>query len=463
MSNDVSTNRRAFITGAGTLGLLAFTDSTTSAATATKTIAGSLRKGAVLAPTPPMGWNSWNSFATTINEAQALETARIMADKLLPHGYSVFTIDIQWYELNATSYEYSAHPAPTMDDYGRLLPAPNRFPSSTNGKGFKPIADQVHALGLKFAIHLMRGIPRAAVEKNLPIFGTALHAQDIANTTSTCPWNPDMYGVDMSMPSAQAYYDSVFALYASWGVDFIKMDDMSRPYDAHSPEIEAAHSAIAKTGRPIILSLSPGETPVPRGNHVKQYAQMWRISDDFWDDWLLLEAQFTRLENWNAFRGPGAWPDADMLPLGRLALGVRDTKFTPDEQKTLMTLWSIARSPLIMGGDLRHLDAATLALLTNDEVLAVNQTSTDNQPHFYADGMRLWTAKATSHNHYYLALFNTTQGPEFKDVSFDFRARKIKGPVRVRDLWARKDVGTFSDRFTASLPPHGAGLYQFTV
>jgi hypothetical protein len=405
-----------------------------------------------------MGWNSWNSFATTINEAQALETARIMAEKLLPFGYDIFTIDIQWYEPGASSYTYSSNPQPTLDDYGRLIPAPNRFPSSAGGKGFAPLAAKVHKLGLKFGIHLMRGIPRLAVQRNLRVFGTKYRARDIADTTSTCPWNPDMYGVDMRKPGAQAYYDSVFALYASWGVDFVKMDDMSRPYDAHAPEIEAAHEAIVATGRPIVLSLSPGETPVPRADHVRRHAQMWRISDDFWDEWPLLEAQFTRLENWNSHRRPGGWPDADMLPLGRLALGERDTKFTPAEQRTLMTLWSIARSPLIMGGDLRHLDAPTLALLTNPEVLAVNQASTDNQPHFVEDGMRVWTARSVKGVGRYLALFNTTD--KQREIGIDFRWLTIPSTVHVRDLWQRKDIGSANRRFAATLPPHGAGLYR---
>jgi len=443
-------NRRDLITGliagAGALPLLGEASASIAAPTS------------VLAPKPPMGWNSWNSFATTINEAQALETAHIMAEKLKPHGYTVFTIDIQWYEPGATSYTYAAKPVPTMDGYGRLLPAPNRFPSSVGDKGFKPIADQVHALGLQFGIHLMRGIPRLAVEQNLPVFGTQFHARDIANMESICPWNPDMYGVDMTKPGAQAYYDSVFALYAAWGVDFVKMDDMSRPYDAHAPEIEAAHNAIVKTGRPITLSLSPGETPVARAAHVRKYAQMWRISDDFWDEWPLLEAQFTRLENWNEHRVPGGWPDADMLPLGRLALGNRDTKFTPAEQKTLMTLWSIARSPLIMGGDLRHLDQPTLDLLTNDEVLAVNQMSHDNQPHFLADGRRVWTARAENGD-YYLALFNTTDSDA--ELSFDLAVVGRKS-ADVRDLWTRSGLGLVANRLTVRIQSHGAGLYRLS-
>ncbi|MWC42391.1 Alpha galactosidase A [Sphingomonas carotinifaciens] len=416
--------------------------------------------GTLLAPRPPMGWNSWNSFATTITEAQARETAAIMRAKLLPFGYDIFTVDIQWYEPAASSYEYNAEPVPAMDGYGRLIPAPNRFPSSAGGKGFAPLAADVHKMGMKFGIHLMRGIPRLAVKKNLPVLGTPYRAQDIADTNSICSWNPDMYGVDMTKPGAQAYYDSVFKLYADWGVDFVKMDDMSRPYDAHAPEIEGAHKAIRNTGRPMMLSLSPGETPVIRGDHVRQYAQMWRISDDFWDDWGMLEAQFTRLENWNPHRRPGAWPDADMLPLGLLALGKRDTRFTPDEQRTLMTLWSIARSPLIMGGDLRHLDAPTLALLTNRAVLAVNQASTDNQPHFVEDGTRIWSARPEGSQDRYLALFNTTDKP--KEVGIALRELGKAGTVRLRDLWTGQDAGTASGHVTRTVPSHGAALYRLT-
>lgn len=435
----------------------ASTNQQTPPAQQTAASAHEAKSARILAPTPPMGWNSWNSFATTITESQALETARIMAAKLLPFGYTVFTIDIQWYEPDASSYTYSEHPQPEMDGYGRLLPAVNRFPSARDGAGFAPIAAQVHASGLKFGIHVMRGIPRLAVERNLPVWGTTHRARDIADVASICPWNPDMVGIDMTKPGAQAYYDSVFALYASWGVDFVKMDDMSRPYDAHAPEIEAAHQAIARSGRPIVLSLSPGETPLQRGSHVKRFAQMWRISDDFWDEWPQLQAQFVRLENWNAFREPGRWPDADMLPLGRLALGSRDTRLTPDEQRTLMSLWSIARSPLIMGGDLRALDAATLGLLTNPEVLAINQRSTDNEPHFYADDTHIWTARSEDKpGLQYLALFNTATTA--RTIAFDLSVLKLHGPVRVRDLWSRSDVGVAAGQVNATVSSHGVAL-----
>ncbi len=417
--------------------------------------------GGTLAPTPPMGWNSWNSFATTITEAQSLETARIMAERLLPFGYDVFTIDIQWYEPEARSYNYNARPVPTMDGHGRLLPAPNRFPSAAGGKGFRSIAAQVHGMGLKFGVHLMRGIPRLAVERNLPVLGTQVRAADIADRSSICPWNPDMYGVDMRKAGAQAYYDGVFRLLAEWGVDFVKMDDMSRPYDAHMPEIEAAHRAIAASGRPMVLSLSPGETPVARAGHVARHAQMWRISDDFWDEWPMLAAQFTRLENWSEHRRPGGWPDADMLPLGRLALGERNTRFTPDEQRTLMTLWSIARSPLIMGGDLRHLDAPTLALLTNREVLAVNQASTDNRPWFVADDTRVWSARPQGSNDRYVALFNTGDRP--REVGIPLATLGLSASVRVRDLWARADAAPARTTISRMLPSHGAALLRLSA
>jgi len=404
-----------------------------------------------------MGWNSWNSFATTITEAQTLEQAQIMARELLPAGYDILTVDIQWYEPGANSYTYADKPVPTLDDHGRLLPAPNRFPSSVGGQGFKPLADRCRALGLRFGVHLMRGAPRLAVERGLKVLGTNIPIADIVDRRSVCSWNPDMYGVDMSKPGAQAYYDSVFALLASWGVDFVKVDDLCRPYDAHMAEIEAIHRAIGRSGRPILLSMSPGETPVVRGDHAHRHAQMWRISDDFWDDWNMLAAQFTRLENWSPHIGDGGWPDADMLPLGRLALGSRDTKFTPDEQRTLMTLWSIARSPLIMGGDLRHLDAPTKALLTNPEVIAVNQASHGNGPHFVEDGIRVWTAKATNGDTY-LALFNTGDKP--REVGVDLKAIGLPPSVSVRDLWTRGGLGKATERVSAQLPAHGAGLYR---
>jgi len=444
----VKFDRRALMFGAGSLPLLATAVRAQSQETET----------APLAPTPPMGWNSWNSFATTITEAQAKENAAIMADKLLPSGYDVFTVDIQWYEPNATGYDYRPGAELTMDEYGRLWPAPNRFPSSANGAGFRPLADHVHSLGLKFGVHLMRGIPRLAYARNLRVFGTDVRAREIANPNSTCTWNTDMYGVDMSKDGAQAYYNSVFSLFAEWGVDFVKVDDLSRPYSNNWAEVEAIRQAMNQSGRPMILSLSPGETDLKWAAHVRDHAQMWRISDDFWDEWKLLHEQFKRLENWNPYRKTGAWPDADMLPLGMLAMGNRQTRFTPDEQQTLMTLWAIARSPLIMGGDLRHLDAATLSLLTHPEVIRLNQHSRDNRPVSNDGAGVVWTAR--DDGGHYVALFNISDAP--LTISQPLKALNLPTRLKARNLWTGESLGDIDTTLTIALNPHACALYYLS-
>lgn len=339
-----------------------------------------------------MGWNSWDNFATTITEAQTKEQTDYLAAHLKTFGWEYVVVDIQWYEPGAKSHDYRQDAVLVMDGFGRLQPAPNRFPSASDGSGFRSLAEYVHSRGLKFGIHLMRGIPRQAVAQNLPVKGTSFHAQDIADRASICPWNPDMYGVDMTKPGAQEYYNSVFELIASWGVDYVKVDDLSRPYFEHKAEVEAIRRAIDRTGRPIVLSLSPGETDIRAAEHVKEHANLWRISDDFWDSWPALYEQFARLEKWNPHRKRGAWPDADMLPFGVIDLGKRTTRFTRDEQLTVMTLWSIARSPLMHGGDLTKTDPFTLSLLTNAEVIAVNQNSSGNRPLFNRDDLIAWMA-----------------------------------------------------------------------
>lgn len=379
------------------------------------------------APTPPMGWNSWDCFATTVTEAQVLAQADFMAEHLAAYGWQYIVVDIQWYEPGAQSHAYRADAELVLDEHGRLWPAPNRFPSSTAGRGFGPLADAVHARGLKLGVHLLRGIPRQAVKANLPILGTSRRARDIANELDPCPWNPDMYGVDMTKEGAQAYYDSVFQLFAEWGIDYVKVDDLSRPYQAHAAELEAIRRAVDRAARPMVLSLSPGETPLEVADHVARHANLWRISDDFWDRWLPLREQFSRLAAWNPHRQPGAWPDADMLPLGTLVLGARKTRFTPEEQRTLMTLWSIARSPLMHGGDLTETDPATLALLTNAEVLAVNQGSTNNRPLFEHDDLIAWTADVPDSPDKLVAVFNARDRVRFTAENARFASPPVTG------------------------------------
>ena len=310
----------------------------------------------------------------------------------------------------------------------------------------------------------MRGIPRQAVRENTAIKGTKSRAADIANTNSVCPWNTDMFGVDMTKPGAQEYYDALFELVAAWDVDLVKVDDLSRPY--HKAEIEAIRKAIDKTGRKIVFSTSPGETPVKEGAHVAQHANQWRISDDFWDSWKALMEQFTRCHNWEPFIGPGHFPDADMLPLGTLDMGKRKSRFTRDEQFTMMTLWNIFRSPLIMGGDLTKMDAFTQSLLTNPEVIAVNQNSTGNRQLFRRDGFVAWVADVPGSTDRYLALFNTRNKPNDTNAAATMKIEAqlaevgFTGACKIRDLWVNEDRGEFSGVFAPEIPWHGAGLYR---
>lgn len=418
-----------------------------------------------LAATPPMGWNSWDSYGTTVREEQVKANADAMAHDLAKYGWKYIVVDIQWYEPNAQGHDYKPGAHLTMDEYGRLLPAVNRFQSSAGNEGFKPLADYIHGKGLKFGIHIMRGIPRQAVAENLPIKGTKYHASDVADRENPCTWNSDMWGVDMTKPGAQAYYDSIAELYASWGVDFIKADDMGS--HLYQPaEIKALSSAIKKTGRRMLLSISPGPAPISEVKFFVKYAQMWRISDDFWDNWKLLRRQFDYARDWAPYVGKKeTWPDADMIPLGKLRVtssegGGSPTKLTPDEQQTVMTLWCIFRSPLIFGGDLPSNDAPTTALITNEEVLAVDQNSTNGHETFASENIRAWVAEIPGSKDRYLAVFNVGDRPA--DVNLDWNELAIPSTnARVRDLWRRSTLGR-QQGVHAKLSPHASLLYRIS-
>lgn len=282
------------------------------------------------AATPPMGWNSYDYYDTTVNEEQVRANAEYMARHLKDFGWQYIVVDIQWYAHGAGSrrekYQYIPFSELEMDEYGRLQPDPSRFPSSVNNAGFKPLAEYIHSLGLKFGIHIMRGIPRAAAQEHLPVKGENITADEIADPFSICGWNPDMYGV-RNCSEGQAYYDSLLELYADWGVDFIKCDDIcntnlyvNNPYSARH-EIEMLARAIERCGREIVLSLSPGPALIEQAWHYETYANMWRITDDFWDDWKLLKDMFRRCELWQKHVSKGCYPDCDMLPLGYLGKG----------------------------------------------------------------------------------------------------------------------------------------------
>ena len=414
------------------------------------------------APTPPMGWNSWDCYGAAVNEEQTRAATDFMARKMAKVGWKYIVVDIQWYEPKAQGFDYRKDAVLVTDGYGRLLPAPNRFPSAADGHGFKALADYVHSRGLKFGIHLLRGIPRQSVTQNTPILGTSYHAADIADKVNVCFWNGDMYGVDMSKPGAQDYYDSVFKQIASWGVDFVKVDDLA----GHTAEIAAIRTAIDRSGRPMVLSISPGGTRVEAAGFIASQANMWRISFDFWDNWRALKAQFDRCNNWSKVTGPGHFPDADMLPLGAIRMSANDpTHFTHEEQYTLMTLWAIFRSPLMMGGYLPKTDDFTLFLLTNPQVIAVDQHSLNGHQLFRRGDEIAWVADVPRSDAKYLAVFNAADKPQdttaaTAPVSVSLQDLGFTGACKVADLWKKQSLGTVTGSFAPEIAFHGAGLYR---
>jgi hypothetical protein len=392
-----------------------------------------------------------------------------MSRHLERYGWRYAVIDAEWFVSNPTASGSSPRGMVVLDRYGRYIPAPNRFPSSARGVGFKALADYVHSLGLKFGIHIMRGIPKEAVRLNLPIAGSRYHAADAADVAATCPWNPDNYGIDPHRPAAQAYYDSIARLYASWGVDFVKADCIaSHPYPG--AEIRMLSSALDTTERDMVLSLSPGPAPVDRLGALRLYSSLWRISDDVWDLWHStvkypqgVGDQFVRAAYWAPLARRDHWPDADMLALGYLGPAPgwgkpRETRLTRAEQRTYVTLWCIARSPLFMGGNLTRVDRRTEALLENREVIAVDQHASGARQVLARDGFIVWISRPESGRGWYLAAFNTQ--PRRRTLTVRWRELTLPpASYDVRDLWQRNDRG-ISSALNVSLEAHGSVLYR---
>lgn len=428
-----------------------------------------------LSPTPPMGWNSYNCYGAAVTDKEVKNNTDYMSVKLKPYGWEYIVVDYCWFyphppksiQNNPPQFRLKADNAPVpwlaMDEWGRLLPDPGKFP-----QGFKSLADYVHEKGLKFGIHIMRGIPRQAVWAKSPVKGApGIDASMIADTTSVCPWLNNMYGVDMSKPGAQEYYNSLAELYVDWGVDFIKMDDidLQENYPYRGDEAEAMHKAIEQCGKPIILSLSLN-MKLENAEHVKSISNMWRISKDFWDDWKLLENQFALTDAWTPYREPGNWPDADMLQLGWISRRgphgpERESYFTPDEQITHMTLWCITQSPLMMGGDMPDNSPFVESLLTNGEVLAVNQHGKNPHQLYRENGHVVWVSDSADGKARYVAIFNLNEQPE--NVLVDLKQAGIKGAKQVRDLWEKKDMGKMSGKVGFPVNGHGARIFKVNL
>ena len=429
-----------------------------------------------LAKTPPMGWNSYDTYGSSVTESEFLANAKVLRKKLRRFGYKYAVIDFLWFDPFHAPENIVEQKPTAIDKYGRCIPALNKFPSAKGGAGFKPIAKKIHAMGLKFGIHIMRGIPRVAVKQNTPIKGTSYRAEDAADKNSVCSWNDDMYGVKGDTPAGQAYYNSLAQLYARWGVDFIKVDDLSNPY--HKDEIHAIRKALNQHAPDIVFSTSPGETPVDQGDDIEHNANMWRITGDFWDNWDSLNKTFEVLHRWRwsgqYYGGPGHWLDCDMLPFGRIGLrsvgGARFTNFTMDEQRVVMTLWSLAPSPLMLGCNLTKLDPWTKDLITNKKVLAVNQDPLGKPGVRVAklDTLEVW-AKDLHDGSKAVGFFNrgsfdyklSDANLPHKKVTVTWQDLNIKGSQVIYDLWNHQRLGTAKDSYTSHVPLHGAKFFRF--
>ncbi len=443
-----------------------------------------------VARTPPLGWNSWDAYGLTITEPSFRENVTVQKDKLLEHGWVYAVIDEGWFFENPKDRDKPETLRYAIDPYGRYVPVPARFPSAMpagmkaavksdaggaiklnatiENTNFTALADWVHAQGLKFGIHIVRGIPRVSTERNMPIEGSSLHAQDVADTTDVCPWDPTNWGVKDNA-AGEAWYDSLLRQYAAWGIDFLKVDCIANhPYK--EAEIRMIRKAIDKTGRPIVLSLSPGPTSLDHAAAVSELSNMWRIADDHWDVWDSqgkdfpqgTKDQFARLAAWEKYAKPGTWPDADMLPIGELrpAPGwgeARRSRLTPDEVRTELTLWSMARSPMILGANLTLLDDATIAMLNNPFLLAVSQTATESAQVLHEGDLIAWRAVLPG-GRVALAVFNTGDTAMKVEKTFsEFDSSFGAAKWLVSDVWSGMEMGK-RDKLMTTIPAHGCVL-----
>ena len=441
-----------------------------------------------VAPTPPMGWNSWDAYGLTITEPEFRANVDVLKTKLAPFGWQYAVIDEGWFFANPRDRGTPDRLVYAIDAQGRFVPVPARFPSagkepqapvSSPGKlpvavettSFTALGDWVHGQGLKFGIHIVRGIPRASVERNLPLEGSSFRAGEAADQDDACPWDPTTWGVKDN-EAGQAWYDSLIHQYAGWGVDYLKVDCISdHPYKGS--EIRQIRRAIDKAGRPMVLSLSPGPTALRYAEEVGTLANMWRISDDFWDQWKRAPGQtaespmsvrdmFERLASWESYAKPNHWPDANMLPMGQLRPSpgsgkARASLLSAEEQQTLLTLWAMARSPLILGANLTMLDPGTTALLTNRDLIRVNQTATHSAQVVREGDFVAWRADLPG-GEKAMGLFNLGDA----EMNLTKEVAAFGPDLGGRDWSVRNvfggDTAISGHQFVERVPPHGCVL-----
>ena len=402
--------------------------------------------------TPPMGWSSWSFIRHLPTEAALAAQARAMHNSgLQNHGFEYINLD-DFYYLN---------PAQSVDQYGRWVVNTNAFPD-----GMIALASYIHSLGLKFGIYLTPGIPVAAYNQNTPIQGTAYHAQDIVTNAGAYEINYNYGGncmlyIDYAKPGAQAFINSWANLFASWGVDYVKIDGVG---DWDIPDVQAWSQALNQCGRPIHLELS-NSLDVNNGSIWEQYANGWRIDGDVecycnsgsssypLTDWNNVSGRFNDAPQWTQFASPGGWNDLDSLEIGN---GGNDG-MTATERQTAMALWSMCCAPLILGTDLTSLDTNDLAMLFNDRVLQIDQSGSAGAPLTYNTTNQVWRAAETNGT-FAVAFFNLSTNST--NVSVTWTQLGFTNGAEVQDLWAGSDLGFYTNGYSVTLPSHGSALYH---
>jgi alpha-galactosidase len=394
--------------------------------------------GEDIALTPALGWNSYNGFGTSITQDLELREAKAMvASGLAQHGWTYVNMDDGWIAKDRGG------------PFHALQPDPQRY---TDIKG---MVDQIHAMGLKAGLY---STPWTIT------YGGRLGGSS-ESPDGAWPADADFKAAKNAkrLPFAIGKYS--FATndakqFAAWGFDYLKLD--WGPVEA--PETKEMYQALRATGRDIVLSLS--------NNHVKNvfkiigdvspWAQSWRTTTDINDNWKRVAFDIGFSEDaWAPFARPGHFNDADMLVIGYVGWfkPLRPTRLTPDEQYSHISLWCLLSSPLLIGCDLQKLDDFTTGLLSNDEVLEVDQDSLGKQAvQVGGQGDQKVYAKPLDDGSIAVGLFNTGSAPE--TVTANWTDLKLAGKQRVRDLWRQKDIGVFSDKFDATVAPHGVVLVR---
>lgn len=422
---------------------------------------------------PIRAWNSWSAYAGDVNETLFLGAADYVRQHLLPFGYDTVVVDGGWCGAklpNGTRQNlYNANGLP--------IPDASRFPSSAATRSLQGLAASVHAMGLKFGAWFIRGVPVGGVEQRLPIAGApGLTLQDAATYSLNCSWDADVLGTNAPSAAASAWYASLARWYVAQDIDFIKIDCMwpaanRTPFDGDVLSFAEAFSALAPR---VTISWSPGGgVTVGNGSwlaaHGPRFGVAYRVTPDFHDSngWPRLIKQYETAVQFAPLIGAnGTFPDLDMLPLGRQAPGGYPCAYTHDEQRFILSLWAIARSPLILGAalPLDKNDTWTLPLVTNAAVLAVNAGSCGNAPVAVLGGepagLGAWAAVAEGDGATAVyALFNMRDGPP---ASVSVAVQPAPAALCVTDLWSGAAEGTVPGGgvLTRSVNAHAGGLWS---